>query len=108
MYVLADDIDASHVALSASVGNVVMGVFHTLSDGKAGQFVPGNIGPASLTDAVVTAGDRVVASDVPGATTSTRPSAAAVAPMNCTRREVRWNRRCTMKTVYFVFARTRT
>jgi hypothetical protein len=91
--VLADDIDASHVALWASVGNVVIGVFHTLSDGNAGQLVPGTIGAASRTDASVTAGpERAVASDVTGATTNTRPTIANAAPMNSTRREHRGRR----------------
>jgi hypothetical protein len=39
-------IAASHVALSALTGNPVMGVFHTLSAGNAGQFVPGIVVPS--------------------------------------------------------------
>ena len=36
--------DANHVALSALTGSSVMGVFHTLSAGNAGQSVPGRTG----------------------------------------------------------------
>ncbi len=44
---------ASHVALLASTGRSVIGVFHTLSAGKAGQFVPGRVVPRPLAaDAV--------------------------------------------------------
>jgi hypothetical protein len=60
--VVEDDIDASHVALFALTGNVVIGVFQTLSAGKAGQFVPGNIGAAMRADVTVADGrDRIAA-----------------------------------------------
>ena len=49
---MADAIDASHVALLTSTGNVVIGVFHTLSAGKAGQLVPGKTGGTIRTDAL--------------------------------------------------------
>jgi hypothetical protein len=44
---LVDDesIDDIHVALLALTGNPVMGVFHTLLAGKAGQCVPGRRWP---------------------------------------------------------------
>jgi hypothetical protein len=37
--------EASHVALSAFTGRPVIGVFHTLSAGNAGQRVPGSVVP---------------------------------------------------------------
>jgi len=59
---VAEDIDASQVALFVSTGNVVIGVFHTLSAGKAGQLVPGKVGPTTRSDALVEGGlVRVVA-----------------------------------------------
>jgi hypothetical protein len=41
--VLEASIEASHVALSASTGRPVIGVFQTLSLGNAGQIVPGSV-----------------------------------------------------------------
>jgi hypothetical protein len=88
--VLAEDIDASHVALWASIGNVVMGVFHTLSDGNAGQLVPGKVGAASLADGSLTAApERAVASDVTGATTHARLTIANATQTNATRLGIR-------------------
>ena len=43
-----DDIEVSQVALIALTGRSVIGVFHTLSAGNAGQFVPGSVGPATV------------------------------------------------------------
>lgn len=43
---VAESIAASQVALLASTGRVVIGVFHTLSAGKTGHFVPGSVVPA--------------------------------------------------------------
>jgi hypothetical protein len=40
MNVVEADIAASHIALLALTGRSVMGVFHTLFEGKTGQFVP--------------------------------------------------------------------
>jgi hypothetical protein len=37
--------DFSHVALWESTGRPVIGVFQTLSAGKAGHFVPGSVTP---------------------------------------------------------------
>jgi hypothetical protein len=62
------------VALFTSTGNVVIGVFHTLSAGKAGQLVPGNVGPTTRAEALVESGfDRVVALEIPCAATNTSP-----------------------------------
>jgi len=46
--VVDDDIDASHAALLALTGSPVIGVFHTLSEGKTGQCVPGSTCPATF------------------------------------------------------------
>jgi hypothetical protein len=72
---------ASQVALWASTGNVVIGVFHTESDGKEGQSVPGRIGPpaaAVVAPAFAIAGGGVTAT--PGVAHTARtatPSATA-------------------------------
>lgn len=42
---VAESMDASHVALLALTGKPVIGVFHTLSEGKDGHLVPGSIVP---------------------------------------------------------------
>jgi hypothetical protein len=63
-------IEASHVALSASTGSPVIGVFQTLSFGNAGHLVPGRskagsatvefvVGPGSVVE-VVTGTSRTV------------------------------------------------
>jgi hypothetical protein len=77
--------EASHVALFASTGNVVIGVFQTLSAGKAGQLVPGNVGPATRGDTTDVPARRVTALDAAGealstnaATTSDVPTMAAI------------------------------
>jgi hypothetical protein len=45
-----ESIAASHAALSALTGSVVIDVFHTLSAGKAGHAVPGRVVPAIFGD----------------------------------------------------------
>jgi hypothetical protein len=83
-----DDIDASQVALFASTGSDVMGVFHTLSAGKAGQLVPGKVGPTVRASALVKRGvDRVVALDVKGKLTNARPVRMKEMAHNRIRRE---------------------
>jgi hypothetical protein len=92
----------------ASTGNVEMGVFHTLSAGKAGQFVPGRSGPTTRADALIVEGlDRVVALEATGAAIRARPMTVKVTPRIAVRRD-----RCcrcfrTMNTVYFGFAPSR-
>jgi hypothetical protein len=83
-----------------------MGVFHTLSAGKAGQFVPGRSGPTTRADALIVEGlDRVVALEATGAAIRARPMTVKVTPRIAVRRD-----RCcrdfrTMNTVYFGFTR---
>jgi hypothetical protein len=100
---VAEDIDANHVALLASTGSDVIGVFHTLSAGKAGQFVPGNVGPPTRADASVGGlTDLVVALETTGAT--------SIGTTTITARTTAFRRdrpRCRLRViqpVYFAFA----
>jgi len=68
-----EDIDASHVALLTATGSVVIGVFHTLFAGNAGQFVPGTSGPGTRADGLVGELVRLVALETIGAATKTSP-----------------------------------
>jgi hypothetical protein len=91
------------------IGNVVIGVFHTLFAGKAGQFVPGRMGATTRAeDLVDTRLERVVAFEVTGAATNTKPALAKAAPMMSTRRERPRSRPRAIKKVYFEFTIRRT
>jgi hypothetical protein len=63
-------IAANQIALSEFTGSPVIAVFHTLSAGKAGQFVPGMVVPGTRSDG------RLVAEALSGTT----PSTATIAP----------------------------
>jgi hypothetical protein len=84
-----------------STGNVVIGVFHTLSAGKAGQFVPGNVGAATRGDTVVEGPrDLGVAPETTGAS-SVSPATIAATPTTAQR-----GPRCPVRViqpVYFSF-----
>ena len=58
-----ESIAASHDALFTSTGSVVIGVFHTLSAGKTGQFVPGRVVPATFANAL--GADEIRPGDAP-------------------------------------------
>ena len=77
-----DAIDAIHFALSALTGSPVIGVFQTLSAGKAGQAVPGSVGPDVATCAVVgcSTGDVVDAAPLAVASSDEMTTTEAVTP----------------------------
>jgi hypothetical protein len=80
-----ESIDAIHVALLGLTGSEVIGVFHTLFAGKAGQLVPGNVGAATRALASLAGPVRDVALEIVGADTKTSPvtiSAAAGIPIH--------------------------
>jgi hypothetical protein len=106
--VVADDIEASHVALFTFTGSDVIGVFQTLSAGKAGQLVPGNVGPATRVDNLVDGGlDRDVALEITGVATSTSPVTITAAPILVARRERSGSRERDIQMVYPGFATCR-
>ena len=80
----------------------MIGVFHTLSDGKAGQFVPGRTGPLRRGDDLDTGGPlRVFAFDALGAATNTNPAITTDAPTIPRRRLGRLRALCSTPKVYF-------
>ena len=96
------------MALFASTGNVVIGVFHTLSAGKAGQFVPGKTGATIRADAVEPEGrGRVLACDVTGAATRASPAITIDAPAIPTRRNRGPRTFLSIYPVYFEFTWSR-
>lgn len=81
-------IDDIHVALLASTGNVVMGVFHTLLAGKAGQCVPGRSCPPVRAPNVVAAVPRPTAVATPEELTTAATRSATSAVVDAHRRVV--------------------
>jgi hypothetical protein len=93
------------VALSASTGRPVIGVFHTLSAGKAGHWVPGRLVPAdcAVTDVGATPAVSPVMTAMPTAALSFRADLYICRPIATTNADRRrsanvilsaWSRRC--------------
>ena len=94
------------MALCASTGKFVIGVFHTLSAGKAGQFVPGKTGAVMRADAFESEElERVFAVDATGVTRRTSPATTNETAPILARRRRRERVMDSMHTVYFEFAK---
>ena len=77
--VVAEPIEANHTALRELTGRDVIAVFHTLSAGKTGHPVPGNVVLATRECVGAVAALVVVIADARGATSATPPIATASA-----------------------------
>jgi hypothetical protein len=77
--VVAELIEANHAALWELTGRDVIAVFHTLSAGKTGHLVPGNIVLATRACAGADAALVVAIADARGAAIATPPIATTSA-----------------------------
>ena len=75
--VVAEPMEANHTALWGLTGSDVIAVFHTLSAGKTGHPVPGNVVLASRECGGADAPFVVVIADARGTTSATPPIATA-------------------------------
>jgi hypothetical protein len=71
----------------ASTGKVVIGVFHTLFAGNAGQFVPGNVGPTTRALALLAELGRGVAPEIIGAALTISPITMSALAVIAVRRD---------------------